>query len=307
MFINLFKPLAHAFAIFLLLLQPAIGAEADSERDKDLIVQKAEQGDAEAQYELGIAYFNGDLFPRDQKAAFHWLTKSSEQGYARAHASLTLFYQYGLVVEKDLKMTINLLLKAAEKGIAGSMSSLSYIYRTGGDGVPVDLIESAKWELKHAEKTNDSLSQYSVGYNYEKGNGVIQDYEEALKWYLKSAKQGELVALSVIGDFFAEGKGVTKDLREAAKWYQKGAEAGIQTCQVSLGLAFWSGKGVIQDYASAYAWFNVAASEGTPFHISLRDKIVKEMTPEQIGEGQKMAREFFEKYSTGKLIKQLGR
>lgn len=44
------------------------------------LILKAEQGDARAQFRLGMAYYNGDRIEKSQEKAFEWWTKAADQG-----------------------------------------------------------------------------------------------------------------------------------------------------------------------------------------------------------------------------------
>ena len=54
--------------------------------------------------------------------------------------------------------------------------------------------------------------------------------------------------------------------------------------------------GGVQDYVQAHAWYNTAYANGYSGKTITRDELAKLMTPEQIAEAQKLAREYFEKY-----------
>ena len=83
---------------------------------KDLLA-KATQGDARAQYSLGLCYFNGDGVKSDHEKAVFWYTKAAEQGNATAQHSLGISYYNGNGVEKDDEKTVYWLIKAAEQGL----------------------------------------------------------------------------------------------------------------------------------------------------------------------------------------------
>ncbi len=96
---------------------------------------------------------------------------------------------------------------------------------------------------------------------------------------------------------YSEGKGVPKDCAEAVGWWRKAAEQGNAKAQYNLGLMYDNGEGVPQDYAQAHKWYNLAASRFPPGED--RDRAVKDsnivaicMTPAQISEAQKLAREW---------------
>jgi TPR repeat protein len=61
---------------------------------------------------------------------------------------------------------------------------------------------------------------------YTNGKGVSKNYTEALKWYRKSAAQGNIYALASLGWLYENGHGVQKNEAEAMKWYKKAVAGG---------------------------------------------------------------------------------
>ena len=55
---------------------------------------------------------------------------------------------------------------------------------------------------------------------YENGQGVAQNYAEAVKWYRKAAEQGYAEAQFNLGVMYETGEGVAQDYAEALKWYR---------------------------------------------------------------------------------------
>ena len=90
---------------------------------------------------------------------------------------------------------------------------------------------------------------------------------------------------------YNNGRGVLQDYKEAVKWYTLAAEQGNATAQFNLGNMYEKGRGVIQDNAYAHMWSNIAASNGYENARRGRDTIAIQMTPSQIAEAQKLARE----------------
>ena len=87
-------------------------------------------------------------------------------------------------------------------------------------------VEAEKTIQKRAEADDiDAEAQYELAKKYESGEGVPQDYAEAVKWWRKAAEQGHAVA-QTLGDMYDIGLGVPKDYAEAAKWVRKAAEQG---------------------------------------------------------------------------------
>ena len=91
---------------------------------------------------------------------------------------------------------------------------------------------------------------------------------------------------------YANGQGVPQDYAAAVSWYRKAAEQGYAAAQFNLGVMYDKGQGVPQDYVQAHKWWNLAAANGDADAIKSRDIVAKKMTPAQIAEVQKLAREW---------------
>ena len=70
------------------------------------------------------------------------------------------------------------------------------------------------------------------------------------KWYRKAADQGDAAAQSNLGVMYANGQGVPQDYAEAVQWYRKAADQGDADAQNNLGVMYDKGQGVPQDYAA---------------------------------------------------------
>ncbi len=81
------------------------------------------------------------------------------------------------------------------------------------------------------------------------------------------------------------------DYTEAVKWYRKAAEQSDAIAQLFLGRMYVAGQGVPQDYVLAHKWLNLAAAQRSNF-TKERDLVAAKMTPAQIAEAQKRAREW---------------
>ncbi len=119
----------------------------------------------------------------------------------------------------------------------------------------------------------------------------------ALREWRPLAEQGNANAQYFLGVMYAKGRGVPQDYAEAVKWSRKAAEQGVANAQFSLGVMYANGQGVPQDDAHAHMWFNLAASRfrpgaGRDKAVKNRDTIAKRMTPAQISEADKLAREW---------------
>ena len=136
------------------------------------------------------------------------------------------------------------------------------------------------------------FAQGIIGVMYAKGQGVPQDDAEAVKWYRRAADQGNAAAQLALASMYAKGRGVSQSDTEAVKWYRRAADQGEAWAQTSLGVMYARGQGVSRDYISAYVWFDLSAAQGDQAAASNRDAAARRMTPAQIAEAQKLARQW---------------
>ena len=88
----------------------------------------AEQGVADAQFNLGVMYKNGRGVLQDDKEAVKWYTKAAEQGVAAAQFNLGGMYRSGEGVLQDDKEAVKWYTKAAEQGDAGAQLNLGLMH-----------------------------------------------------------------------------------------------------------------------------------------------------------------------------------
>jgi TonB family protein len=105
------------------------------------------------------------------------------------------------------------------------------------------------------------------------------------------APQGDVRAQVNLGLMYDKGQGVTQDYAEAVRWYKLAAEQGNINAQYDLGGKYLLGFGVAQDYVMAYMWYNLAARTGDKDAVANRDIVANKLTPQQLLEAQKLARE----------------
>ena len=79
---------------------------------------------------------------------------------------------------------------------------------------------------------------------------------------------------------------------EAVAQWQAAADAGDRRAMLALGRLYLQGLGALQDYVLAHMWFNLAASRGEMEALKERDAVTGKMTPQQVAEAQKRAREW---------------
>ena len=220
----------------------------------------AEQGHADAQYNLAVCYYNGTGVVQDYYAAVSWYRKAAEQGQANAQSRLGTCYGTGTGVAQDYYAAVSWFRKAAEQGLANAQYNLALCYYNGY-GVTQDYYAAVSWFRKSAEQ-GDVDAQSWLGTCYGTGTGVAQDYYAAVSWFRKAAEQGHADAQKNLGLCYDNGYGVAQDYYAAVSWYRKAAEQGQANAQYNLGLCYYNGYGVTQDSYAAESWFRKAAEQG---------------------------------------------
>jgi len=117
------------------------------------------------------------------------------------------------------------------------------------------------------------------------------DYATARRLLRPLAEQGDARAQFSIGAMYTLGQGVPQDYAAAVSWYRKAAEQGEPSASLPSGM-YADGKGVPLDNVRAHMWFNLSGAQGNADAAKERDIIAARMTPAQIGEAQKLAREW---------------
>ncbi len=164
------------------------GTAPTSEEKAQQWQRDAEQGNAQAQCELGLAYSKGQGVVHDPAESVKWLRKSAEQGNAEAQENL------GQACLKE--------------------------------GTPHSIEEGIKWFRKSAEQGN-AAGQVSLGFGYIIGLGGDLNEAEAIALFRKAANQRDSSGFGALGWVYECGLGVTKDNQVSYGWYLLASRGGV--------------------------------------------------------------------------------
>ncbi len=248
----------------------------------------ADQGVSQAQFQLGESYRFGDGVPKDDAEAVKWYRQAADKGLSSAQFHLAESYRFGEGVEKDEPESVRWCRKAAEQGYPEAQISLGGSYHFG-EGVAKNDGEAVKWYRRAAEQ-GVAPAQFNLAVSYDKGEGVVKDFRQAARWYRKAADRGHADAQYNLGGAYHFGAGVTKDDREAAQWYRKAAEQGHADAQYNLGTSYGQGLGVVKDSVTAFAWLDLAAKQGNEGARNNRLAVRESMTAGQFAEAVRLSR-----------------
>lgn len=157
---------------------------------------------------------------------------------------------------------------------------------------------TAYGEFKALAEQGNPDAEWDLGVMYYNGQGVPQDYDQAMKWSTKAAEQGLSGAQYNLGLLYAEGQAVPIDYVEAVRWFRRAANQGVAEAQYNLGVMYYKGTGIPQDFVQAHMWFNLAASQGSSEAMDARDKVAEKMTQTEIAQAQQLAADWKPKPET---------
>lgn len=155
------------------------------------IRKRAVTGDANAQYDLAVAYHTGNTVPKDPAQALEWYLKAAAQGHAMAQFYAGLLYSNGDGVAQDLAQARAWFSKAAAQDNKDAATNLAVMLDLGKGG-PVDLAQAAV-VYQQAAKLGSAQAQVRLAGMYWMGQGVKKDYIQAATYYRQAAEQGKLL------------------------------------------------------------------------------------------------------------------
>lgn len=180
----------------------------------------AEEGDAEAQFELGRAYDGGDGVIADIQTALTWYRRAANQSHADAMYYIALTYDYADRVDEDNAAAASWYRRAAELG--------------------------------HAE------SQAQLGLMYELGEGVAADINAARIWYEAAAENGDADGKGYLGDLYIRGAGVRQDFVKGLSLLEGAAFGGSFYGQMELARVRLEAGSPVEDRIEGLAWLLIS-------------------------------------------------
>ena len=194
--------------------------------DFGALLERAKEGNLEAQKDLAMAYVRGDEIEQNYEEAFKWYKAAAEQGDADAQNSL-------------------------------------YNRYAKGEGVEQNSEEAMKWLHRSADQGH-GLAYYNLGFEYSSGVLVKKNELEAIKWYKKAIKKDVTEAYYQLGFLYTYGDTIKKDYKSAREYYELAGGSWNGEAQNELGILHFNGLGTPKDDAKAFLYFQLAAENGSP-------------------------------------------
>lgn len=184
------------------------GGEPDWEKVLEWLTISAAGNQAEAAYNLAIAYQQGKGTAVDLQQSLKYYRQSAELGNPKAMRNLAMLYEKGEGVEKDITQAFALFQRSAESGLSDSQLKTGLMVLQG-EGVEKDPVAARRWIEQSAVSGNDK-AQLALGV-------LLIDFDPrtAVYWYNQAVSAGNAYAAHNLALVYSEGQGVSRDLFQA--------------------------------------------------------------------------------------------
>ncbi|KAJ3293541.1 hypothetical protein HDU79_000242 [Rhizoclosmatium sp. JEL0117] len=209
----------------------------------------AKQGNADAQYYLGICHLDSVNIVE----AVKWLRLSVKNGHSGAQYRLGVCCLNGLGIERNEVEAFRLLTLSSSQGNEDAQYQLGMCH-LNGIGVQANFIEAVKW-FRQASDKGHTEARYQMGVCFFNKLDVENNMELARKWFQLSRNSESLYYLGLCSC-------IENDFATAAKYFRASAEKGNAMAQYRFGLCYYKGRGVKKDLLDAFKWFHMSATQG---------------------------------------------
>ncbi len=220
----------HPTAIFQLSIfyLEGYGVPIDEQKFLELLFKAAELGEPTAQSTLGSILTLGAYGQEtDPAKGLSWYMKAAQHGNALAQLKVGDAYFGGVLIHRDHQKALEYLTKAANQNDVQAIQRLGLVLDVGSEEIQPDKAASFQWYMKGAS-LNDAECQYGVAMAYFAGDGVEQNFEQAVDWLTKAANNGYDRAQHTIGFMLLRGIHCPVDIEYAKYWFEKAAALGNQ-------------------------------------------------------------------------------
>lgn len=229
--------------------------------------EKADES-ADAQFQIGRCYEEGENVQQSYKLAFHYYKLAADQGHLEAQVFLAMLYDDGLGVKQDSKQALYYYKLAAEQESPAALAQLGKFYNEGKGGVEKSPKEAVRYYEMAADLGSSTAWKY-LAEAYKRGVGVEKSKEKAKYYQQKTfqqtkeeADEGDSAAQSNVGCLYENGEGVEKSIESAVHYYQLSADQNFSRGLYHLAECFAEGKGVQKSSEKAIHYYKLAADQG---------------------------------------------
>ncbi len=195
---------------------------SDGKNAKVWYTKAAEQGNAHAQYKLGMCYkkhvvkCKKNESPKEQ--AFKWFMVAAEQGLDSAQYEVGIAYEFGIGIKQSSRKALEYIKLAAAQNHEWALYRLAMYYEVGY-AVGKDIPKAIEIYQLLSDSANNDYAAFSIGKLYIDGKEIAKDYLKGLSYLYKAAEQDNIDAGIYLGICYEHGWGVPQDYKMATEIY----------------------------------------------------------------------------------------
>ncbi len=229
--------------------QAMVRAAAELEKARVEYAQKQAAAEdariARILFDDGVKYYN----QQKPETALEYFNRAAQKGNASAMFCIGKLYWVGKGVPMNRQLAAKYFRDAADHGNVEAMVTTAWLYYKGN--IIGRNLSKSKDYYRMAAENGDDRSYYWLGsISYEEG-----DFKEAMEFFKKAARVGDLASMVRVGCLYRDGKGEEQNFAKAMEWFKRAADKGDADAMNNISMMYAIGEGVGKDPKMAEEWF----------------------------------------------------
>ena len=209
----------------------------------------ADQGNGNAQVNIGVLYSWGIGRPKSFKKSFKYAKLAADQGHMAGQSNLGYLYHNGKGTTKNNSLALKYYRLAADQGLMVAQFNIGLISTNNKEKIKYYIMAAAQG---HAD------AQHNLGRMYLLGEGVFKNNQKAIEYLKMASDQGVMEAQNNLGTLYVE----TGNYNLSFKYYKLSADFGDRQAQYNVGAVYANGWGVEKDTKKAIDYMIKSARQG---------------------------------------------
>lgn len=231
---------SHSYDLACLYLEGDRGVQLNVERGLELMRKAAELGNADAQSEMGVIYYEGKFVAQNYSEAFKWVQMAANANNALAQNNLGMFYKQGIGCSANPTMAVYWYEKASNQGYFNAMVCYAYMLYKGEGTVKqpkrTETLFRKILETKNLLNSDPELYKNTLYYLASLYTDELHDPFAAFDLWKELAGLGNPIAQYNLGVFYLNGTGTAKDRDKAKAYFTRALTDGVKQAQDCLDL-----------------------------------------------------------------------
>lgn len=215
----------------------------------------ANRGYLDAMYRLAYSYYWGKSgYEKDARKAFKWWKMCADRGDATAMHEISVLYIDGEGTRKNYKKAFQYAKSSAEAGDADGLNQLGFCLYWGY-GTERDFVAAVDCFRRAIDRGETIVAAHNLAERYRTGEGVNQDFEQALLYHNMAARKKYPDSICCIGIMHVQGQGMPVNYKEGVRLLRRAVKLGSTLALFELGKCYENGLGVRENWHKALSLY----------------------------------------------------